>query len=193
MPMRLLLIIGLLATVGCASAPTPGSTPGSMEWDTVLAQPDGAPKPFVKDGQLVLAGGAVRSRTTYTPSFTMECELASAQASSNASFYIDFVPQDASTAVLPQEYVGIKLNNGTLEAWASTSNHPARLIKSTAVHVSAEGRYKLAMEVLRDGFTVAVNSVPMMIDVPVPYDKFRIELRSSPPVSQWVVSNFTIH
>jgi hypothetical protein len=190
--MRLLLIIGLLATVGCATTQNPGPSSGGMEWDTVLAQPGGAPKPFVKDGQLVLVGGAVRSRATYTPSFTLECELQSTQVSSNVSFFIDFVPQDASTVVPSQEYVGIKLNNGTLEAWASTSNHPARLIKSTAVQVSAGGRYKLVVEVLRDGFTVDVNSVPMMIDLPVPYDRFRIELRSSPPLSQWVVSNFTI-
>jgi hypothetical protein len=191
--MRLLLIVGLLATVGCATAPNPGSTPGSMEWDTVLAHSAGAPEPLVKDGQLVLAGRAIRSRATYTPSFTLECELQSTQTSSNGSFYVDFVPQDASAAVLSQEYVGIKLESSKLEAWASTSNHPPRLIKSTAVQVSAEGRYKLAIEVQRDGLTVDVNSVPMVIDLPVPYDRFRIEMRASPPPARWLVRNFTIH
>ena len=190
--MRLLLVLGLVTLVGCATAPSPASNPGGMEWDTVLAYPGGSPKPFVKDGQLVLSGGIVRSRTTYTPSFTLECELASAQASSNVSFCIDFVPQNASAAVLPQEYVGIKLNNSALEAWASTSNHPERLIKSIVVQPSVGGRYKLAIKVQRDGFTVDVNGVPMNIDLPIPYDKFRIELRSSPPLSQWVVSNFAI-
>jgi hypothetical protein len=191
--MRLLVIVGLLAVVGCATAPNPGPVSGSMEWGTVLTHSAGAPEPFVKDGQLVLVGRAIRTHATYTPSFRLECELQSTPASSNGSFYVDFVPQDASAAVLSQEYLGIKLNDNTLEAWAATSNHPPRMIKSTAVQVSADGRYKLAIEVQHDGLTVNVNSVPMTIDLPVPYDRFHIELRTSPPPTQWIIRNFTIH
>ena len=186
--MRQLLIVGLLAMVGCATAPNPSSVPGSIEWDTVLAHSVGAPEPAVKDGQLVLSGRAMCSRATYTPSFTLECEVQST-LSSNASFYIDFVPQDASAAVLPQRYVSIKLNNNSaLEVWASTSNQSPRLIKSTVAQASAEGRYKLVIEVQRDGFTVDGTKV----DLPIPYDRFHVELRTFPPPSQWLVRNFTI-
>ncbi len=142
----------------------------------------------------MLSGRAIRSRTSYAAPFALECELQPAQTSSNGGFYIDFVPEGVSTAVLPQEYVGIKLgNDSTLEAWASRSNQPAHLIKKSGVIlIDAVGGYKLAVEVQRDGFIVYANGEPMKIDQPVPYDRFQIQLRTFPPPSQWVVRDFSI-
>jgi hypothetical protein len=187
--MRLLLIVGLLAMVGCATTPNPGT----MEWSTILGHPAGA-SAVVKDEKLVLSGRAIRSRAAYAAPLTVECELQSGQVSSNGSFYIDFVPEGASAAALPQEYVSFKLcNDNTLEAWASRSNQPPHLIgKSAVIPVGAQGRYKLAVEVQHGGFAAHANSVPMTIDLPVPYDKFQIELRTSPPPSQWLVCSFSV-
>jgi hypothetical protein len=188
--MRPLLIVWLLALAGCATAPNPET----MEWSTALAHSDGTPEPVLKDGRLVLSGRAIRSRTAYAAPFTLECELQSAQTSTNGGFCIDFVPEGASTAVLPEEYVGIKLSNdNTLEAWGSGSNQPAHLIKkSGAILLDALGGYKLTVEVRHGGFTVYVNGELMKIDQPVPYDRFQIQLRTFPPPSQWVVRDFSI-
>jgi hypothetical protein len=165
-----------------------------MEWNTVLARPDVAPEPVVKDGELVLSGRAIQSRATYAAPLTVECDLRSGQTSSNGSFYIDFVPSRASAAALPQEYIDIKLcGDNTLEAWASRSNQPPHLIKkSTAIPIKALGQYKLTVEVRHGGFTARANGVLMMIDQPVPYDRFQIELRTFPPPSQWRVRDFSV-
>ncbi len=189
MDMRLLFIVGLLAMVGCATTPHMGT----MEWNTYLAHPDGA-SAVVKDGELVLSGRAIRSHATYAAPVTVECELQSGQTSSNGGFCIDFVPGGASATALPQEYIGIKLcSDNTLEAWASRSNQPPHLIKkSTAIPINALGRYKLTVEVRQGGFTARANGVLMIIDQPVPYDRFHIELRTFPPPSQWRVRDFSV-
>jgi hypothetical protein len=187
--MRLLLIVGLLAMIGCATAPRPGT----MEWNTVAPHADGASEPVVKDGGLVLSGSAIRSRATYAAPVTLVCELQSLQPSSIGNFYIDFVPNGVSAVPLPQEFVGIKLNNNNiLEVWASSSNHPARLIESTVLPIVAEGQYKLVLEVQHVGFNAHTNGVPMTIDIPVPYNRFQIELRAFPPPSHWLVRDFSI-
>jgi hypothetical protein len=187
--MRLPLIVGLLAMVGCATAPGPRA----MEWDTIIAHRYGA-SAILTNGELVLSGRAIQSRATYAAPLTVECELQSGQGSSNGSFYIDFVPEGTSVAVLPQEYVGFKLRgDNTLEAWASRSNQPPRLIgRSTAIPVDPQGQYKLAVDVQSGGFAAHANGVPMPIDLPMPYGKFQIQLQSSPPPSQWHVRDFSV-
>ncbi len=174
---------------GCTTVPGPRT----MEWNTILAHSYGA-SAVVTNGELVLSGRAIRSRATYAAPVMVECELQSGLVSTNGSFYINFVPEGASVEALAQEYVGIKLcNDNTLEAWASRSNQPPRLIgKSAAIPVDTPGRYKLTVEVQHGGFTAYANGVPMAIDLPVPYDRFQIELRSSLPPSQWVVRDFAI-
>jgi len=188
--MRTLLIVGLVAVVGCATAPQTGT----MEWNIIPTQSSGVSGPLVKDGELVLSGNAIRSRATYAAPLTVECELQSGQVSSNSGFYIDFVPEGASATALPQQYVGIKLcGDNTLEAWASRSNQLPHLIqKSGQILVDGLGTYKLTVEVRPGGFTARANGVLMTIDLPLPYDKFRVELRAFPPPSLWRIHGFSV-
>jgi hypothetical protein len=188
--MRTLLIVGLVAMVGCATAPHSDT----MEWNVIPAQSSGVSGPVVKDGELVLSGNAIRSRATYAVPLTVECELYSGQTFSNCGFDIDFVPDGAPIATPPQQYVGIKLcGDSTLEAWASRSNQPPHLIKKSGqIPVDGLGSYKLTVEVRQGGFTASANGALMTVDLPMPYDKFHVELRAFPPPSLWHIHGFSV-
>ena len=188
--MRPLLIVVLIVLAGCATRPGLNS----MEWNLVNAPPNGTPAPVVEKGQLILSGRAVRSSGTYAAPVTIECRLQPPQASTNGTFYIDLVPEGQPATALPSDYLGIELMHGqALHVWLSHGGQPTPLIKPVSVRVDADGGYKLAVEVRRDGFGVRVNGEAVTVDQAVPFDEFRIELRTFPPSSSWRVSDFAIH
>lgn len=164
-----------------------------MEWNLVNEHPSGTPPPAIEKGQLVLSGRAVRSSRTYTAPVTIDCRLQPQEASTNSTFYIDLVPEDQPATTLPSNYLGIELIHGQeLRAWVSRGSQPTPLIKPVPVHADADGGYKLAVEVRRDGLEVRVNGEPVNVDKAVPFDEFRIELRSFPPPNSWRVSDFSV-
>jgi len=191
--MRAILILGLVGMVGCSTSNKTATGAVGMEWNTVLTHPDNAPVPVVMADEMELTGRAIRSYRTYTVPLAIECELQSALESSNSIFYVDFVPEDASAAPLLSEYVGIRiLGNKTVEAWAARTNQSARLITSMTVPISKGGRYTVAVQLHTEGFAVQVNGREMKVDLPVPYYRFRVQLRSFPPPSSWRLRNFSV-
>ena len=165
-----------------------------MEWNALLPHPDASPSPTIENGQLVLSGCAVRSRSVYSAPLTIECELQSEAPSAKGDFYINLVPQNVPAKELAQDCFGIKLSDDqtTLEIWESHGNQPAHLIKSTAIPVESKGHYKLVVEVQRGNFSVDANGVTISVKQAVPYERFQVELRTFPPNSLWHVINFTI-
>ncbi len=188
--MRRLLIFGLIALAGCATRPSSSS----IEWSIVKAHPSGTPEPTVQNGQLVLSGRAARSSKTYAAPATIECELQPQQASTNSTFYIDLVPEGQSLDVLPVDYLGIKLvHDQQLYVWLSQGSQPTQLIKPVSVHADSEGGYKLSVELRPDGLGIRVNNETFKIDKVMPFDKFRIELRTFPPANSWQIRNLSVY
>jgi len=165
-----------------------------MEWNALLPHTDASPPPTIENGQLILSGDAVRSRTAYAAPLTIECELQSETPSAESDFYLNLVPRNVPAKELAQDYFGIKLraDQTTLEIWESHGNQPAHLLKSTAIQVAREGHYKLVVEVQRGNFSVDANGVTISVKQAVPFDRFQVELRTFPPPSLWHVINFVI-
>ena len=188
--MRPLLIAGLAVLTGCATRPGPNS----ISWNPVNAHPTGTPAPAVKEGQLLLFGRAVRSDRTYAAPVVVDCKLQPEQPSTNNIFYIDLVPGGQPPTELPSDYLGIKLIHGQgLYVSLTRGGQPTDLIKPIPVHADADGGYELAVEVRRDGLGVRVNGETANINQAIPFDEFRIELRTFPPPNSWHVTKFSIH
>ena len=165
-----------------------------MEWNLVNAHPTGTPAPVLEKGELTLSGRAVQSRGTYTAPVTIECGLQPQPATTNSAFYIDLVPAGQPATALPGDSWSIKLIHGqTLQVWATHGSQPTPLIEPVPLRAAAEGGYKLAVDVRRDGLEVRVNGETVKVDKAMPFDEFHIELRSFPPPNSWRASNFSVH
>jgi hypothetical protein len=181
--------LAAVLAVGCATKA--GSN--EIHWDIVQAHPAGGSVPEVKSGQMFLSGRAVRSANLYSAPLTIACELQAEGPSTNCAFYVDLVPAGRPLGQLPNDYLAVKLvHRQELRVWVFRGNEPRQLIEPTPIQPGTDGRYKLTIEAQRDRLVVHVNNGTVEIGEGVAYAKFRVELRSFPPASDWRVSDLVI-
>jgi hypothetical protein len=159
-----------------------------MRWNPV---PNEHQPPELRQGKLVLDGGIVRSDISYTTPVMIRCDVDFSSAT-NGAFYIDFVPLAALPTGLPRDFATVKLDSqATVSASIAHAGETTDWLKPSAVSRAGRATHRIRVEAQRERLTVTVDGMSFDAVGGVPYERFYVQLRSTPPPTPARVLNIS--